>query len=190
VIQVVIDDAIIERALVIARIEGIMAKGAPDKSLSQKGRKAVWEGAVGQAVFERAMSDLKIDWSLEADWNYDYKSEGRTVEVKTKERSVAPRPDYEASVYDYNHQRQNADWYAFVSLKFADGYNKESKEARYKYSVGWVVGCIQREDFAKVARVVEVDDPLPNGQRAGFTSHNIEFSKLLDLAALGGPENE
>jgi hypothetical protein len=186
VIRVEIDDAIIDRAIVIARIEDIMPTGSVDKSLAKKGRKAVWEGAVGQAVFERAMSDLGIDWSLEADWNYDYKSDGRTVEVKTKERSVAPRPEYEASVYEYNHQRQNADWYAFVSLKFADGYNKESKEARYKYSVGWVVGCIQREDFAQVARVVEVGDPLPNGQRAGFASHNIEFGKLLNLAALGG----
>jgi len=92
--------------------------------------------------------------------DYDDKSDGRTVEVKTKERSVARMGKRSAaSVYDYNHQRQNADWYAFVSLKFADGGQQERKEARYKHAVGWVADGIQREDFAEVARVVEAGVP-------------------------------
>jgi hypothetical protein len=60
VTRVEIDERVIQRAIEIAKREDILPPGKVDKSLSQKGRTAVWEGAVGQAVFERALEQIGV----------------------------------------------------------------------------------------------------------------------------------
>ena len=183
--RVEIDERIIERAVAIAKREDILPPGKVDKSLSQKGRIAVWEGAVGQAVFERVLEQIGVQFEFIASIFYDYDTDRGTVEVKTKERAVDPRPEYEASVYDYNSQRQNAEHYAFVSLRLAPGHTKHSEAKLHRYDVGWVCGIISGEDLARKAKRVEVGDPLPNGQQAQFVSHNVTYAELSPLGEEG-----
>lgn len=185
-IQVRIDQSVVARAIDIARQEDILPSGSVDRSLSQKGRRAVWEGAVGQAVFEAALAALGIPCEFKASIFYDYQTPAGRVEVKTKERAVAPAPSYEASIYDYNKDRQDADWYAFVSLRLAEGRTKESEARTDKYDTGWVCGCIARQEFTRSAFEVNIGDPLPNGQAAGFASRNIRYSALDGLEVLRG----
>lgn len=185
-IGIAISPAVIARAIEIARQENIQPTGSVDRSLSQKGRRVVWEGAVGQAVFEAALAALGIACDFRASIFYDYQTPGGTVEVKTKERAVAPAPHYEASIYDYNKDRQDADWYAFVSLRLAEGKTKESEATTDRYDHGWVCGCITRQEFTRSAFEVNIGDPLPNGQAAGFASHNIRYGTLVGLEALRG----
>jgi len=181
VTRIQIDDQILKRAVEIAKREDILPPGKVDKSLSQKGRAAVWEGAVGQAVFERALENLGVGFEFVASIFYDYDTDRGTVEVKTKERAVDPRPEYEASVYDYNSQRQNAEHYAFVSLRLAPGHTKSSEPKLHRYDVGWVCGVISGDDLARKAKRVEIGDPLPNGQKAQFVSHNVTYAELSPL---------
>ncbi len=59
------------------------------------------------AAFDGSISNNTFD--------YDIKWGDMTLEVKTKDRTVPPRPDYDASVAKYN-TTQKADFYVFVSL--------------------------------------------------------------------------
>jgi len=60
VIRVDIDSLILHRAEQIRRAENILPPGAQDRSISGKGDRAVWCGAIGQAVFERAMEEYGV----------------------------------------------------------------------------------------------------------------------------------
>jgi hypothetical protein len=185
-IQVPLDAAVLARAQEIVQQENILPAGAVDRSISGKGAGAVWEGAVGQAVFERAMADLGIPCIHDGRITHDYKAPVGTVEVKTKERSYAPKGYFEASLYNYNESWQSASWYAFVSLLLADGQTKTSAPSEGKYSAAWVMGCIKHERFIEIAKEVKKGDQLQNGQLAGFSSRNIQYSELEAIKSLGG----
>ena len=51
--------------------------------------------------------------------DYDMIFDGRKIEVKTKRRSVKPKPDYVVNVAATS-EHQRPDIYAFVSLQYAD----------------------------------------------------------------------
>ena len=70
-------------------------------------------------------------------YDYDLKYESKTVDVKTKERTVPPRDYYECSVADFN-TRQNCDEYAFVSVL------DNLQEA-------WYLGKIGKKEFYETA---------------------------------------
>jgi hypothetical protein len=190
VIRVDIDSLILHRAEQIRRAENILPPGAQDRSISGKGDRAVWCGAIGQAVFERAMEEYEIAFGTDAVITHDYRVPVGRLEVKTKERSVQPRPDYEGSAYAYNQAWQRPDWIGFVSLKFAPGYDKASAPTLEKYEAGWVMGCIPYDRFSDKAFIIEKGGHLPNGQEAGFVSLNIEYHALESIEALRGGEND
>lgn len=189
-IRVDIDSLIVQRAEQIRRIENILPLGAQDRSISGKGDRAVWCGAIGQAIFERAMEKYGVTFSTDAVITHDYRVPVGRLEVKTKERSVEPRADYEGSAYAYNQAWQRPDWIGFVSLKFAAGYDKTFAPTLEKYEAGWVMGCISYDRFNDMAVIVEKGGHLPNGQEAGFVSLNIKYHELESIEALKGGEND
>jgi len=189
-IRVDIDSLILHRAERIRLIENILPPGAQDRSISGKGERAVWCGAIGQAIFERAMEEYRVTFSTNAVITHDYRVPVGRLEVKTKERSVQPRADFEGSAYAYNQAYQRPDWIGFVSLKFAPEYDKTSAPTLEKYEAGWVMGCIPYDRFTDKAVIVEKGGRLPNGQKAGFVSLNIEYHELESIEALKGGENE
>jgi hypothetical protein len=183
-IKIDIDQKIIERAIEIAQHENIQPAGAVDRSLSGKGKTNIWCGAIGQAVFERAMEDSRLQVICTSSNRDDYRSALGRIEVKTKERAVAPLPHYEASIYDYNKKNQDADWYAFVSLRMAPGVKSGDEATKSRYDQAWLCGLIERSRFERVSAFVPVGSPLPNGQLARYDSHNVTIAELVDLAEL------
>ncbi len=98
-------------------------------------------------------------------YDYDIVYQNVRVDVKTKERTVAPKPYYECSVADFN-TRQNCDEYAFVSVL------NTLKEA-------WYLGKISKLDFYKKAifhRKGEVDPA--NNFTFKADCYNIPISSL------------
>jgi hypothetical protein len=184
-VEIEIDEAIISRARAIARLENIQPVGAEDRSLSGKGHTNIMCGAVGQAVFERVMEDLKIPIVCTSSNRDDYRSPLGRIEVKSKERAVAPVPSYEASVYEYNKKNQDADIYAFVSLRFAGGVNSATPLSAERYDRAWLCGLIERERFDKASYFVAKGTPLQNGKVARYDSHNVKISELEDVQHLG-----
>ena len=94
------------------------------------------EGSLVAYIGEEVVKSV-LRGEIKDTYDYDIVYQNLKVDVKTKERTVAPRPYYECSVADFNTQ-QDCDEYAFVSVL------NTLKEA-------WYLGKISKPDFYKKA---------------------------------------
>ena len=79
--------------------------------------------------------------------------ETQRIEVKTKRRTVAPRPNYDVSVAETSsHQRP--DIYAFISLEF-DRVTKTHPKQYYGLKKIWLCGFMPAEEFWERAELWE-----------------------------------
>ena len=127
------------------------------------------EGAVvaflGEAVAKKVLKG-------EFDNTYDYDvvyANGTKVDVKTKERTVPPRGNYNCTVADFN-TKQKCDEYAFVSVL-------------KDHSFAWYLGKISKKDFYKEAKFykkgeLDPDSPLSTDFYFKADCYNIPISKL------------
>jgi hypothetical protein len=106
-------------------------------------------------------------------FQHDITFEDVTFEVKTKDRTVEPRADYEASVANFN-TRQQADFYVFVSLFRPKGTQE--------YQRGYVIGVIEKEAYKQQANFLRVGDTDPsNGWRVSADCYNLPYEKLVSF---------
>ena len=78
------------------------------------------------------------------DYNHDILYNSKRIEVKTKDRTVVPNPDFQCSIPAYN-TKQNADLYVFVSLlRKNDAYVK-----------GFLLGYMRKEEYFKKAKLLK-----------------------------------
>lgn len=80
----------------------------------------------------------------DATYNYDILYDDLKVDVKTKRRSVEPKPYYECSIADYNTE-QDCDIYYFVSVL-------------YDYSEAWLLGYKDTDEYYELADFHEEGD--------------------------------
>lgn len=107
-------------------------------------------------------------------YQHDITFEGVTFEVKTKDRTVRPRRDYEASVANFN-TRQTADFYVFVSLYRV----KETGD----YTRGYIIGVIEKEAYKTQANFLKVGDTDPsNGWRVSADCYNLPYTGLVSFS--------
>ena len=85
-------------------------------------------------------------------YDYDLKYGSKTVDVKTKERTVAPRDHYNCTVADFN-TKQKCDEYAFISVL-------------NDYSYAWYLGKISKQDFYERAKFYKEGDLDPESPRS------------------------
>jgi hypothetical protein len=115
---------------------------------------AAWSGSVSHNTFQ-----------------HDITFEEATFEVKTKDRTVNPRIDYEASVADYN-THQTADFYVFVSLYRI----KETGD----YTRGYIIGIIPKMLYKAQAKFLKVGDIDPsNGWKVSADCYNLPYEQLI-----------
>jgi len=88
----------------------------------------------------------------------------RTVDVKTKERTVPPRPYYNCTVADFNTS-QKCDEYAFVSV------HKNLRDS-------WYLGKISKNDFYAKASFSKKGDPETSRFKFRADCYNIKISEL------------
>ena len=95
------------------------------------------EGSLVAYIGEEVVKSV-LRGEIKDTYDYDIVYQNLKVDVKTKERTVAPRPYYECCVADFNTQ-QDCDEYAFVSvlntLQEAWYLGKISKTAFYKKAI-------------------------------------------------------
>ena len=94
------------------------------------------EGGVVAYIGEE-VAKYVLNAEIKDTYDYDLVYSGTKVDVKTKERTVAPKSYYECSVADFN-TKQDCDEYAFVSVL------NSLKQA-------WYLGKISKTDFYKNA---------------------------------------
>ena len=72
------------------------------------------EGGIVAYIGEE-VAKYVLNAEIKDTYDYDLIYKDTKVDVKTKERTVPPKPYYECSVADFN-TKQNCDEYAFVSV--------------------------------------------------------------------------
>ena len=127
------------------------------------------EGSIVAYIGEEVVKKV-LNGKIEDTYDYDiiYNNDIK-VDVKTKERTVAPRENYNCTVADFN-TKQDCDEYAFVSVLI-------------DHSKAWYLGKISKTEFyqkAKFYRKGELDPDSPPSKNFYFRAdcYNIPISEL------------
>ena len=124
---------------------------------------------------EYMVQSIRSDFEFKDDFNYDFISKGRKVDIKTKKQNVPTDPlgMYEASIADES-LHQKVDYYVFCRV-YWDNIKKT-------YPFGWILGVISKEKYFKNAR------RLKKGEKDGSNGYivknncwNISYDKLDKL---------
>jgi hypothetical protein len=160
-IEVKITDEMIanakEKALEMGRLKNSILKG---------------KGSVGGFIGEQiAVQVLGGTWSN----TYEYDivlPDGRTVDVKTKQRTVAPQPHYNCSVSKFN-PNQRCDLYGFVSIL-------------KNHTKGWFLGTISKQEFMRRAELAMkgTHDPS-NNFNTPASCYNLTIEELQNVQGIG-----
>ena len=122
------------------------------------------EGSLVAYIGEEVVKNI-LKGEIKDTYDYDIVYKNTKVDVKTKERTVPPRPYYECSVADFN-TAQDCDEYAFVSVLS-------------NMKAAWYLGKISKADFYKTATFHEKGEIDPDNN---FTfkadCYNIPISEL------------
>ena len=118
-------------------------------------------GFIGEQI---ALHCLGGTW--ENTYEYDIiLPDGSKVDVKTKQTSVTPLPEYACSVANFN-TKQECDMYAFVRVKG-------------DLTVGWYLGSVTKEEYFKKARFMKKGDIDPsNNYKVRADCYNLTIKEL------------
>ena len=118
-------------------------------------------GFIGEQI---ALHCLGGTW--ENTYEYDIiLPDGSKVDVKTKQTSVTPLPEYDCSVANFN-TKQECDMYAFVRVKG-------------DLTVGWYLGSITKDEYFKRARFMKKGDIDPsNNYKVRAYCYNLTIKEL------------
>jgi len=112
-------------------------------------------------------------------YDFDLIKNGKKIEVKTKRRTVDPQHYYEVSIAE-SSRHQQTDFYAFVSITFAQktGYGINSKY--YSPESLWLCGFMEREQYFKRSRFLQKGDiDESNGFTVKANMFNLPIIDLL-----------
>jgi hypothetical protein len=140
VIEIAITKDMVERAKDLANEMGSL-------------RNSIRNGAGNLAGFLGEECVLSYFPQAERDnsYNHDLIAHGRRIEVKTKDRTVIPKPQYECSIAQYN-TRQETDYYFFISLL------REGTE----YVRGFLLGYMPKAEYFDKATLLKKGDYDPS----------------------------
>ena len=149
-----------------AAIERAQARADKLPLLNNSIRKG--EGSLVAYIGEEVAKAV-LGGEIEDTYDYDLRYGSKTVDVKTKERTVQPRPNYNCTVADFN-TRQKCDEYAFVSVLSDLTY-------------AWFLGKIEKKGFYEQASFYkegELDPDSPPTKNFYFRAdcYNIPIRNL------------
>jgi hypothetical protein len=124
-------------------------------------------GYIGQEAVRCAIEGM----SVEETYNYDLKCGETRIEVKTKDRTVRPKPYYECSVAASN-PTQNTDYYMFVSLLRQGN----------QYAAAYILGYIAPLVYIRNAQILHKGDLDPaNNFTVRADCYNLKISNLNQI---------
>lgn len=110
-------------------------------------------GVIGEIITERWLSAMGIFYTPDKTTAYDLKLlNGETVDVKTKERVVEPRSQFDCSIPLYNHDHQRPDYFFFVSLK---RNSQADKDDIRRFTHAYLLGAANLRQLERFGREIE-----------------------------------
>lgn len=118
-------------------------------------------GFIGEQI---ALHCIGGEW--QNTYEYDIlTSDGRRIDVKTKQTSVQPLPEYDCSIAKYN-TKQKCDFYAFVRVK-------------RDLTIGWYLGMLGKQEYFDKARFLKKGTVDPsNNYKVQADCYNVKIEDL------------
>jgi hypothetical protein len=156
------------------------AQALPVFDNSHRGLDANYIGCIGEILVADYLErhGVKVDDDRETT-THDFRvgPSKFTVDVKTKDRTVAPKIFYDNSVPLYNHEHQRPDFYYFVSLYRP---TNASKDDMFRFQQAFVIGGISIETLDSVGKKWEAGQVDPsNGTKFWTACANVSMAQLL-----------
>lgn len=151
----------------------------PPYAGSHRGEAAMQVGFLGEIVVRDFLDDVGVGYDAVFTTQHDLVVHGcGRAEVKTKDRTVVPKPLYECSVPLYNHEHQDVDYYVFVSLL----RERNDSMAIERFHTAFIVGACNRRmlDQHSVEWQAGQTDPA-NGTKFWTSCRNIAITNLLPI---------
>ena len=143
---------------------------------SMRGKEANLVGAYGEIVVFNYLKSIGLEPIFAHTTTHDIELEGCTIDVKTKERTVEPKPFYDCTVPAYNHSHQRPDIFVFVSLL------ANQKTGNRRFNKAWILGMITYNDLTSKAKYWQKGElDSSNGWRATINCYNVQINQLESL---------
>ena len=131
----------------------------------------------GERTFEGCLGEVVVANYLSADYittyDFDLMHNGKKIEVKTKVRTVLPKPFYEVSIANYN-TKQLCDYYVFVSLYVP---NKDEYP-----TIAHIVGYFPKDDYISQSNFLKKGDiDTRNNYTVRADCWNMAIKDLIDI---------
>jgi hypothetical protein len=124
--------------LVVKRLEE-----TPVYDYSHRKQSANEVGLIGEVIVEDYLTSNNVKLVHDNFTTHDYRLvNNKTIDVKTKDRTVVPQDFYECSVPLYNHEHQRPNFYIFVSL-LRDRGSVDIK----RFKEAYIVGAARQKDI-------------------------------------------
>jgi len=141
---------------------------------SFRGPEGYQTGMLGELVVMDWLDHQGVSYNKVFSTAHDLSVEGRTWEIKTKERTVVPQPHYDCTIPAYNHEHQQPYIYCFVSL-CSTGKSSDM----YRFYDSHILGTIQRSELERRARYLTPESPPDrNGWVPTIPCYNLTISEL------------
>ena len=164
------------------RVAEERASAMPVYAGSHRKEAANQVGALGEVVFEYFLKRKGIPYTPRYETTEDLLVNGDTIEVKTKDRTVRPRPDYDCSVPLYNHEHQRPARYVFVSL-YRD--RDDRRRTIDRFTRVWLLGWCTLGQLEAIGRKWDAGETDPaNGTTFWTACVNVAIGELSDMDSL------
>lgn len=157
-----------------------LSRQLPIYEKSHRGLQANQVGVIGEIIAEMFFKQYGIGFIETKNTQHDYQFlSGRTIDIKTKDRTVSPRLNFDCSVPLYNHEHQQPDYYLFISLQRSRSDNSE--EIR-RYKKAYILGALNRDILHSRGKVWQGGQTDPaNGTKFWTSCINVNAKQLIGL---------
>ena len=149
---------------------------------SHRGVSARQVGFLGEIVVRDYLDEAGVRYLPEFTTRHDLVIEknGR-CEIKTKDRTVVPKLEYDCSIPLYNHEHQDVSYWVFVSLLRSKSDSGENIE---RFRGAYIVGACNRDMLDSKSKVWEAGQTDPdNGTTFWTACRNIRIADLRDIGS-------
>lgn len=148
---------------------------------SHRAKEANQIGCLGEVIAEYWMNINEIKYTPQLEkTTHDYIiNDNLTIDVKTKDRTVVPKIDYDNTAPLYNHNHQKPDYFLFISLK--RDKNNNSLDIR-RFTEAYIVGSISYKELDLIGiPFLKGEKDWRNGTKFWTDCLNVEMWQLISL---------